>query len=62
MGEDAKILCVFIEEDNHSLLVFQIGGDEDRDVRVSFLRAKGKSSLSETKLLETFSYELADST
>lgn len=60
MSENAKVLSVFVEEYDNSLLVFEVGGDEDGDVGLAFLGTEGKSNLFEAKFLETFSYEIAD--
>jgi hypothetical protein len=62
MCEDAEVLRMFVEEDDHSLLVIEVGGDEDGNVGLAFLRAKGESDLFEAKVLETLSYEFTDST
>jgi len=62
MCEDPKVLCMFVEENDHSLLVIEVGGDEDGNVGLAFLCAKGESDLFEAKVLETLSYEFPDST
>lgn len=61
MCEDTEVLCMFVEEDDHSLLVLDVLGDEDGDIGFGFLCAKGKSNLLEAKVLKTLSNEFADS-
>jgi len=39
--EDAEILRVLVEENDHSFLVFDVGRDEDGDVGLGFLCTKG---------------------
>jgi hypothetical protein len=62
MCEDAKVLSMFVEEDDHSLFVIEVGGDEDGNVGLAFLCAEGEWDLFEAKVLETLSYEFTDST
>jgi hypothetical protein len=62
VSEDTKVLSVFVEEDDNSLLIFEVGGDEDGDIGFAFLGTEGKSNLFKTELFETFSYDIADNT
>ena len=62
MSEDAKILGMFVEEDNDSFLVLEVGGDEDGDMRFGLPCAEGQPNLFKADILETLSYDFADCT
>lgn len=64
MRKDSQILVGLVEEDNNTLLSGKAGGNEDREIRLAFLRVQGNAYLREAKgdeaIRDDFSDDLLD--
>ena len=60
MGTNAKILIIFIEEDDDFFFGLKIRGDEDGNVGLCLRGAKWKSDLLKTKANQAFRDDIAN--